>query len=65
MERLRKLEEEAERKAWEMQQLKEQYDDALRKKEEETVRKIEKDIVAVEKDLDMHRLRNKLIREEA
>lgn len=65
MERRKKLEEEMEKKAEAMVLLKEQYDMALLQKEKRMLKEIQRDIAYAEKDLEIERIRNKLIAEEA
>lgn len=65
MEKLKKLEEENERKAEEMRLLKEQYDAAILQKRHEAIKDLEQEIEMAKKDLECQELRNKIIREEA
>lgn len=65
MEKIKKLQIEAEKKAEEMRILKEQYDIALQQKQKRLALEMEQDIAIAEKDMEMRKIRDKLIEDEA
>lgn len=65
MEKQKKFEEDMERKTESMAALKEQYDIGLQEKQKRILKDLERDIEFAEKALEIEKMRNKLVQEEA